>query len=150
MLLPLDKSCLIRNQELSSRVACLEEEVCSLQLSSGSRTLELISGNDNKTKLYTGLPAYAVFEAIFVYLEPQLARARRECVADDIYSTKGRKRKLTLREEFLAVLMRLRLGLIVEDVADRFQISMGTFCKIFHTWIRVMAQEMKVIFPVAI
>lgn len=90
-----------------------------IQLSYGNRTFELISGNDNKTKLYTGLPAYVVFEAIFVYFEPKLAHARRECLAEDTYFTKERKRKLTLQEEFLAVLMCLRLGLIVEDVHGR-------------------------------
>ena len=61
-----------------------------------------------------------------------------------------RKRKVSLMEEFLSVLMRLWLGLVVEDVADRFQISVGTCSKVFHTWIRVTAQEMKVIFSMAV
>ena len=49
-------------------------------------------------------------------------------------------------EEFLSVLMRLRLGLVVEDVADKFQMSVGTCSRVFHTWIKVIAQEKEVIF----
>ena len=50
-------------------------------------------------------------------------------------------------EEFVAMLMRLRLGLLLEEVADRFAISPATMSKIFLTWIKVMSKAMKVIFP---
>ena len=145
VLLPVDESYICKNQELSAKVASLEEEVGSLQFSYGKHILQLMSENDSKTKFYTGLPTYAVYKALFDYLEPKLMHARRESVVSD--TSKGRKRKLTLMEEFLSVLMRLRLGLVVEDVADRFHISTGTYSKIFHTWIKVFAREMKVIFP---
>ena len=36
-------------------------------------------------------------------------------------SSKGRKRKLSLEEELLAVFMRLLLGLLLEDMADRLE-----------------------------
>jgi len=62
-------------------------------------------------------------------------------------SSKGRKRKLSLEEELLAVLMRLRLGLLLEDMADRFDIAKGTASKIFTTWIKVLAVELKTVFP---
>ena len=39
---------------------------------------------------------------------------------------RGRKRKLDLEEEMLAVFMRLRLGLLLEDIADRFEIGLST------------------------
>ena len=62
-------------------------------------------------------------------------------------SSKGRKRKLSLEEELLAVLMRLRLGLLLEDMADRFDIAKGTVSKLFTTWIKVLAVELKTVFP---
>ena len=43
----------------------------------------------------------------------------------------GPKRKLSLEQEFLLVLMKLRLGLMVEDLAFRFQISAG---KVSHNF----------------
>ena len=144
VLLPVDEGYIRKNQKLSAKVVALQEEVDSFHYSYGRYILQLMSGSDNKTKFYTGLPTYAVFKAVFDFLELKMLHARRDSIKD---TSKGRKRKLSLMEEFLSVLMRLRLGLVVEDVADRFQISVGTCSRVFHTWIKVIAQEMKVIFP---
>ena len=43
--------------------------------------------------------------------------------------------------------LRLRLGLLVTDAAARFAISPATMSKILTTWIKVMLQAIKVIFP---
>ena len=43
--------------------------------------------------------------------------------------------------------MRLCLGLLLEDMADRFDIAKGTASKIFTTWIKVLAVELKTVFP---
>ena len=59
----------------------------------------------------------------------------------------GRPFKLTLEEEFFSVLLRLRLGLLLEVVADRFSISIGTASSIFSTWIEVMACQLQHVFP---
>ena len=45
----------------------------------------------------------------------------------------GRRRKLTTEEELLSVLMRLRLGLLAEDVARRFEVSPSTYSRINTT-----------------
>ncbi|CAC5379541.1 unnamed protein product [Mytilus coruscus] len=49
------------------------------------------------------------------------------------------KRTLSLRQEFLLTLMKLRLGLLSEDLADRFGISTATVSSVFTTWIRVLS-----------
>ena len=41
-------------------------------------TLQLMSGSDNRTKIYTGLPTHAIFKALFDYLELKLLHARRD------------------------------------------------------------------------
>ena len=47
----------------------------------------------------------------------------------------------------LALFMRLRLGLLHEDIAERFEIGLSTASKQFTTWIKVMDCELKFLFP---
>ena len=55
----------------------------------------------------------------------------------------GPARKLTLEQEFLLVLMRLRLGLLVEDLAFRFCISAGKVSQIVIAWVTLLSKELK-------
>ena len=41
-------------------------------------------------------------------------------------------------EEFFGVLVRLRLGLLEQDLADRFNLSTSTVSRIFSTWINFL------------
>ena len=82
-----------------------------------------MANSNQKTKFYTGLPTYEVFTALFHYLEPQVLSLRQKDAESETIAI-GRMRKLSLMEEFVAVLMRLRLGLLLEDVADRFAIHL--------------------------
>ena len=61
----------------------------------------------------------------------------------------GPKHKLTLEQEFLLVLMKLHLGIMVEDLAFCFKVSPGKVSQIFTTWIKLMSKELSalVIWP---
>ena len=56
---------------------------------------------------------------------------------------KGPPRKLSLEQEFLLTLMKLRLGSLNEDLAFRFDISIGLTSQIVFTWIRLMALDLQ-------
>ena len=58
------------------------------------------------------------------------------------YARPGPSRKLRLEQELLLVMMRLRVGLMVHDLAFRFKILTSTVSSIFSTWIRLMRLEL--------
>ena len=60
----------------------------------------------------------------------------------NIYSVQSSQKKLTFKNEFLLTLMRLCLGLLNEDLPDRFGISTTICLNIFKTWIRFLAQTL--------
>ena len=50
----------------------------------------------------------------------------------------GGASKLLLKDQFFMVMVRLRLGLDVQDLADRFHVSPSTISCIFNSWINLM------------
>lgn len=115
-------------------------------------TYEDIKDNDDKVLFYTGIPNSNIFEALFDEIKADAAdnTGRKQTMSDRkkndsekvdengnliFVNEVGRPRILRLIDEFLLVLMRLRLGLLLEDLADRFRISVTTCGTIFNKWI---------------
>ena len=71
-------------------------------------TFENVRTSDSKVLFYTGIPKASTFKAMFDELEPGVAYKRE------------RPRSLRPIDDLFMVLMRLRLGLLLEDLADRF------------------------------
>ena len=101
---------------------------------------ELVAANDKVEKLtfldftektlkfYTGLPNSQVFELIFA------------ATSESVYHDK--RNKLTKRQELFMVLMRLRLGLLEDDLAFRFDIDQSNISRILTKWLSVMSQRL--------
>ena len=74
-------------------------------------------------KFYTSMPNYQVLMALLAYIK----RLSDAVTYTHIAPGPGRPKSLKIEDEFLAVLMRLRLGLLVQDVSERFApLSHGT------------------------
>jgi hypothetical protein len=100
-------------------------------------TYEDVVSNDSFS-FYTGIPNAKVFKALFDEMDdaPQFTTTRGN--SDGRTESVGRPRSLRLIDEFFMVLMRLRLGLLLQDLADRFCISKATCGNIFSKWINYL------------
>ena len=108
---------------------------------------------ESDVRTFTGLPSSNCFKCIFEYLKPKAQymqywrgpkQTAREAPKTNPFFSKSRPgptRKLTLEQEFLLTLMKLKLGLIHEDLAFRFMISATTVSSVFITWIKLMSKD---------
>ena len=78
---------------------------------------------DDKVRFYTGLPSYKVLIATLNHVAPHVNR---------------RTKSLDLFQEFVMVLMKLRLNVPFQDLAYRFMVSVSTVSRIFSSWICTM------------
>ena len=88
-------------------------------------TYEDAKGSNEDVLFYTGIPDCHTLEALF------------DGMKDD-QQLKGKSkggRPSSLVDEFFLVLLRLHLGLLLEDLAARFRISLSTCGRIFNKWV---------------
>ena len=91
--------------------------------------LDIDKMTDEDIRFYTGLPNRPTFFALY-----------QTCVENGAEqflrsSEIERERKLRLIDEYLLVLVRLRLGLLLRDLAFRFKVSESVASRIFSIWI---------------
>ena len=110
--------------------------------------LERFMGCDSDFRFYTGFPNYSSFKAFYEYLSPpcehltyhgsntapQTSESQTKC---------GRARSMSPEQELFLVLVRLRLGLLLQDIAHRFNISITQVSRVFKTWIVFLHQRLR-------
>ena len=111
-------------------------------------------------KTFTGLPSTKCFKCIFDHLlkaqhmqywggPKQTAREAPQDHCDPgIVLPKcgpGPGLKLDLEQEFLLTMIKLKLGLINEDLAFRFMVSSTTVSSVFIAWIKLMSKELSIL-----
>ncbi|XP_065650924.1 uncharacterized protein LOC136079134 [Hydra vulgaris] len=145
-------SCEYKSSLITSYVSKVNSLTNQLKKSKIKQTVKLkqkfswrLVNNDKRMNFYTGISSIAIFNVIFGLLKPFLPSIRywrgpkhsRSKVKQlkSIFKCK----LLSHKEEFLMTLMRLRLGLLNEDIADRFDISKALCSNIFTTFIRIIA-----------
>lgn len=83
--------------------------------------------SDKALKFYTGLVSATMFRALLQFVSSFWVPSHTTC--------------LDAEQQLLLVLMRLRLGLLTNDLAYRFGISVGSVSVIFHSWLDVLAKN---------
>lgn len=98
-------------------------------------TEDIVMKSDKTVKFHTGLVSKVMFSALLGLVL-------------SIW-TPTPKTRLNPQQQFIMVLMRLRLGLLTKDLAGRFGVSAGSVSEVFHAWIDVLAVNMQkfVIWP---
>ena len=115
-------------------------------------SIEKIAHSNTLIKLHTGLPSYEHFEWLYNEVREQAANMHyyRGPSSSHVkqYELKGakkpgRKRKLSIKNELLLTLVRLRLNLLEADLALRFNISESSVSTTLSTWIPFLARELE-------
>ena len=118
----------------SQSATITQQQMSSIAQQSQQKKAELtalsLKGDDKKVRFYTGLPNYEVFEKVYKLMEPLLSK-------DDKKST------ISLFDELLMVLVKLRLGVPNQDLGYRFHVSSSWVSVVFHKWITLMSVELK-------
>ena len=78
---------------------------------------------DDKVRFYTGLPSMEVLMVVFEHVSSHVTRQTQS---------------LNRFQEFIIVLMKLRLNAPLQDLAYRFVVSLSTISRIFSHWIVAM------------
>lgn len=115
-------------QTRSTQTPVVQTSSSGCQVCRPTFTFEDVAHSDNKVLFYTGLPNTGTFKCLFDELEGGIEPLKKT----------GRPKSLRLVDEFFLVLMRLRLGLLLEDLADRFNVSVGTCSTTFNWWINYL------------
>jgi hypothetical protein len=139
---------------LKAKVGQLEKEIKTFKDQAFS--LSKFKEDNAAILFYTGLPNYYSLLAFHEYLEPKVDKLqywRKRNLPDsqpyqaDDKKKPGPQRHVSSINELFMVLIRIRVGLFVQDIADRFGISKGHFSKIVCTWINFLYFELKHLFP---
>ena len=86
-------------------------------------TEEYFADHDDRVRFYTGLPGFDVLKATFSFTSPFFTR---------------RSKSLSLFQEFIMVIRKLRLNVPLQDLAYRFGVSLSTVSRASSTWLTVM------------
>ena len=114
--------------------------------------MEDVLNSDDSVKFYTGIPSLACFMLLLNTLLPhaesmkywdknkfQLSNYQKNL---DLKKP-GRKHPLHINEEFVLVLVRLKLGLTERHLADIFSVTKSTVSRVYITWIYFLAFTFK-------
>ena len=86
-------------------------------------TEQYFVNNEDRVRFYTGLPGFDVLNTTFRFVSPFVSR---------------KSNTLTLFQEFVMVLIKLRLHVPLQDLAFRFGVSLSTVSRTFTAWLTVM------------
>ena len=108
----------------------MEEKPCEVKVvCENVLTDDLLKSNKDAVKFYTGLPSYSLLKVVFDFVSAPLDKHRNSA--------------LSLFQQFLMTLLKLRLNLCDQDLACHFGVSQPTVSRNFRKWIDIMYTRLK-------
>ncbi|XP_014670846.1 PREDICTED: uncharacterized protein LOC106811658 [Priapulus caudatus] len=135
----------IENLVLKNELADLKSKITSKDEPVKFFCVDDVKDNDRKCKFYTGL-TWLQFLCVWEFLGPAMEKLTywnqplKSCRKSPS-KTRGTKRKLSATNELFLTLVRLRTGLLNEDLGYRFGITSSTVSKIVITWVQFMYKQ---------
>ena len=132
-------------KQLTEQVTILEQQLQDICRTHVERFgLQRFQGSNDDILFYTGLPTYDILLCLYRYLEPLLPylRYRPSKHSNPTHQLLSRQRLLQPIDELFLVLVRLRLDLLEDDLAHRFNASTSTVSRICTTWLPFLSQQL--------
>ena len=107
------------NRSLFTELSEVKNQLLTSDLSQSG-----FEGNDEKTQFYTGIPTSSMLMQLFTLIAPHVVSTSTNALCQF--------------QEYLLVLLRLRLNVPLQDLAYRFRVSVSTASRVFNRWIDVM------------
>ena len=92
---------------------------------------ESLCDDDTRVQFYTGLPSYEVLVIVFDFVTVGLPESFGSS-------------SCSVFEQFLMVLMRLRLNAGLQDLGYQFNVHPSTVCRYFNKWLDVLYTKLQV------
>ena len=144
-----NKSLKSENKRQKTEIIQLKEQFQN-ELNKKPFSVNCSKGNDKLFRFYTGLHDYKTFKTLFASFGPAVnnliyygTKTNTDNIQSSDYIKHGPKRSLTPEEEFFLVLVRLRLGLLEEDLAFRACISHSNLSRIIITWLDFLHAKLR-------
>lgn len=134
---------------------CSHDKAAETATSKSMNHTAMYLQTDQKVKMYTGLRSKQAFDDLLWMVQEKASKMRywsgsqRESTTGTSRTFKstpqksGPNRKLSLEEELLMTLMKLRLGTINGMLGDMFGVSNTTVSQIINTWVKFLADELR-------
>ena len=142
-------------KKAQDEIRLLKLDCDTLEAMNKKTSLSPISLKDNTEmfSFYTGLRDYQIFKILFDSFGPAAEKllycgsnTNPERITES-GKKRGPKRSITPEHEFFLVLVRLRCGLLENDIAYRAGISVSHFSRIFITWVDFLHSRFRA-FPI--
>ena len=116
--------------QLQDEIHLLKDELAKIRIINEATLLGADDSCNKLVSFYTGLPNSSVLKLLFKY------------VTEAANLKVGPNSKLSLFQELMVTLMKLRLNPPMQDLAIRFGVSCTTIQRIFHKWMMILDTQL--------